>query len=85
MRTIALRRPFVLTREAAGGPRVAALNAPAEALGLAIGDPVADARAKAGEGLQVRSVRSRGRQGRPAAPGAVGDALYALRRALGRG
>ena len=53
-RTVDARRPFVLTREAAGGPRVAALNAPAEALGLAIGDPVADARAKAGEGLQVR-------------------------------
>ena len=51
---IAPRRPFVLIQEAAGGLRVAALNAPAEALGLAIGDPVADARAKAGEGLQVR-------------------------------
>lgn len=51
---IAPRRPFVLTREAAGGLRVAALNAPAEALGLAIGDPVADAQAKAGAGLQVR-------------------------------
>src|SRR5262245_41369851 len=48
------RRPFVLTREAAGGLRVAALNAPAEALGLALGDPLADARAKAGEALQVR-------------------------------
>jgi protein ImuB len=54
MRTVAPRRPFVLTREAAGGPRVAALNAPAEALGFALGDPVADARAKAGEALQVR-------------------------------
>ncbi len=51
---IAPRRPFVLIQEAAGGLRVAALNAPAEALGLAPGDPVADARAKAGEGLQVR-------------------------------
>jgi protein ImuB len=47
-----LDRPFVLTVVAAGGPRIAALNAAAEVLGLAIGDLLADARAKA-EFLQV--------------------------------
>src|SRR5262245_6392923 len=52
------RRPFILTVEAAGGARVAALNAMAEALGLAEGDKVADARARAGEGLQVRPANS---------------------------
>jgi protein ImuB len=46
-------RPFVLTVVAAGGPRIAALNAAAEVLGLATGDLLADARAKA-EFLQVR-------------------------------
>jgi protein ImuB len=46
-------RPFVLTVAAAGGPRIAALNAAAEVLGLATGDLLADARAKA-EFLQVR-------------------------------
>ena len=46
-------RPFVLTVVATGGPRIAALNAAAEVLGLAIGDLLADARAKA-EFLQVR-------------------------------
>jgi protein ImuB len=46
-------RPFVLTVVAAGGPRIAALNAAAEAAGLATGDLLADARAKA-EFLQVR-------------------------------
>jgi protein ImuB len=45
--------PFVLVTAAAGGPRIVALNEPAEALGLAIGEPLADARAKAGF-LQVR-------------------------------
>jgi len=45
-------RPFVLSAEASGGPRIAALNIPAEKYGLAKGDPLADARAKA-EGLQV--------------------------------
>jgi protein ImuB len=48
-------RPFILAGDASGGRRVAALNAAAERLGLAIGDPVADARAKAGDELQVRS------------------------------
>src|SRR5439155_3922562 len=38
--------------DAAGGPRIAALNAAAEAEGLAVGDPLADARAKT-EMLQV--------------------------------
>src|SRR5580658_8587000 len=46
-------RPFVLAVVATGGPRIAALNAAAEDLGLAIGDLLADARAKA-EFLQVR-------------------------------
>src|SRR5580658_6823913 len=46
-------RPFVLTVVATGGPRIAALNAAAEVLGLATGDLLADARAKA-EFLQVR-------------------------------
>jgi protein ImuB len=45
--------PFVLVVAASGGPRIAAVNAAAEALGLAIGDLVADARAKA-DVLQVR-------------------------------
>jgi len=46
-------RPFVLAVVAPGGPRIAALNAAAEDLGLATGDLLADARAKA-EFLQVR-------------------------------
>src|SRR5580700_2580870 len=46
-------RPFVLAVVATGGPRIAALNAAAEDLGLATGDLLADARAKA-EFLQVR-------------------------------
>jgi protein ImuB len=45
-------RPFVLSADASGGPRIAALNVLAEKCGLAIGDPLADARAKA-EGLQT--------------------------------
>jgi protein ImuB len=48
-------RPFVLAIAGAGGPRIAALNEAAEAAGLAIGEPMADARAKAGF-LQVRAV-----------------------------
>jgi protein ImuB len=46
-------RSFVLALAAAGGPRVAALNEAAETAGLALGEPLADARAKA-EFLQVR-------------------------------
>jgi protein ImuB len=46
-------RPFVLAVVATGGPRIAALNAAAEAASLATGDLLADARAKA-EFLQVR-------------------------------
>ncbi len=46
-------RPFVLAVASSGGPRIAALNAAAEEAGLTIGDPLADARAKAGF-LQVR-------------------------------
>src|SRR5271170_1529850 len=48
-------RPFVLAVTAAGGPRIAALNEAAEAAGLALGEPLADARAKA-EFLQVSTV-----------------------------
>src|ERR1700733_9769797 len=46
-------RPFVLAVVATGGPRIAALNEAAEAAGLAAGDLLADARAKA-EFLQAR-------------------------------
>jgi protein ImuB len=46
--------PFVLTVDAAGGPRIAALNAAAEAEGLAKQDLLADARIKAGI-LQARA------------------------------
>jgi protein ImuB len=48
-------RPFVLAIAGAGGPRIAALNAAAEEAGLTIGEPLADAGAKAGF-LQVRDV-----------------------------
>jgi protein ImuB len=48
-------RPFVLAVPAAGGPHIAALNEAAEATGLALGEPLADARAKAGF-LQVRGI-----------------------------
>ena len=47
--------PFVLAVAAAGGPRIAALNEAAEAAGLALGETLADARAKAGH-VQVRAV-----------------------------
>src|SRR5262245_24981327 len=46
-------RPFVLTVEAAGGPRIAALNEAAAAEGLMVRDLLADARAKVTT-LQVR-------------------------------
>ena len=46
-------RPFVLAVAGSGGPRIAALNEAAEAAGLATGDLLADARARA-EFLQVR-------------------------------
>ena len=48
-------QPFVLAVEASGGPRIAAANAAAEAIGLRVGDLLADARAKA-ERLQVHAV-----------------------------
>ncbi len=48
-------RPFVLVVAGAGGPRIAALNEAAEAAGLAAGEPLADARAKA-DVLQLRAV-----------------------------
>jgi protein ImuB len=60
-------RPFVLTVEAAGGPRIAALNEAAEAEGLAVRDLLADARAKVTT-LQVR----------PAEPAADDAALRRL-------
>ena len=47
-------RPFVLTVDAAGGPRIAATNAAAEASRIRVGDGLADARAKAGF-LQVEA------------------------------
>jgi protein ImuB len=50
-------RPFVLVIAGAGGPRIAALNEAAEAAGLAVGEPLADARAKA-DVLQVRAVNA---------------------------
>src|SRR5580704_14377147 len=53
-RPIAPDEPFVLVVAASGGPRIAALNRAAEDLGLAIGEPLADARAKAGF-MQVRA------------------------------
>ena len=52
---IAPEQPFVLTVTGSGGPRIAALNEAAEAAGLAPGEPLADARAKA-EYLQARAV-----------------------------
>jgi protein ImuB len=52
---IAPDQPFVLTVASSGGPRIAALNEAAENLGLTIGEPLADARARAGF-LQVRTV-----------------------------
>ncbi len=48
-------RPFVLVIAASGGLHIAALNAAAEDQGLAVGEPLADAQAKA-EGLQVHSL-----------------------------
>ena len=48
-------RPFALAVATSGGPRIAALNEAAEDAGLAIGEPLSDARAKAGF-LQVRGV-----------------------------
>ncbi|HXX04326.1 MAG TPA: DNA polymerase Y family protein, partial [Xanthobacteraceae bacterium] len=47
--------PFVLAIAASGGPRIAALNEPAEMAGLTVGESLADARAKAGF-LQVRPI-----------------------------
>lgn len=61
-------RPFVLTADAAGGPRITALNAAATDAGLAAGDLLADARAKTGTLLQVR----------PADPAAAAAALRRL-------
>lgn len=48
-------RPFVLAVTIPGGPHIAALNAAAEAESLIVGEPLADARAKA-DHLQVRTV-----------------------------
>ncbi|MGC1234521.1 MAG: DNA polymerase Y family protein, partial [Xanthobacteraceae bacterium] len=47
-------RPFVLAIAATGGLRIAVMNEAAENAGIAIGDPVADARAKT-DSLQVRA------------------------------
>src|SRR5260370_35709653 len=48
-------RPFGLVVQGSGGPRLAAVNPAAEACGVAIGDSLADARAKAGF-LHVRDI-----------------------------
>jgi protein ImuB len=48
-------QPFVLAVTGSGGPRIAALNEAAEAAGLVLGQPLADARAKAGA-LQTRAI-----------------------------
>src|SRR5271157_830828 len=48
-------QPFVLAVTAAGGPRIAALNEAAEAAGLMVGEPLADARAKASN-VQSRAI-----------------------------
>ena len=50
-------RPFVLAIPATGGLRIAAMNEAAEDAGIIVGDPVADARAKA-DNLQVRAADS---------------------------
>ena len=46
--------PFVLAVTGSGGPRIAALNEAAEAAGLTLGEPLADARAKSGR-VQTRA------------------------------
>src|ERR1700746_2802089 len=51
------KRPFVLAISATGGLRIAAMNEAAEDAGIVVGDPVADARAKA-DSLQVRGAHS---------------------------
>src|SRR5215208_3145981 len=48
-------RPFVLAVDASGGPKVAALNEAARAEGIAAGERIADARARA-RGLQMRDL-----------------------------
>jgi len=50
-------RSFVLAIPATGGLRIAAMNEAAEDAGIVVGDPVADARAKA-DSLQVRAADS---------------------------
>lgn len=50
---IAPDRPFVLTIDASGGPRIAATNPAAEKIGLFTGQGLSDARAKAGGLLQA--------------------------------
>jgi protein ImuB len=50
-------QPFVLAIPATGGLRIVAMNEAAEDAGIIVGDPVADARAKAGS-LQVRAADS---------------------------
>src|SRR4051812_47015563 len=48
-------KPFVFSVDASGGPRIAALNEAAEAQGVAAGEGLADARAKAAT-LQIRAL-----------------------------
>ncbi|HTN97300.1 MAG TPA: DNA polymerase Y family protein, partial [Nordella sp.] len=51
-------RPFVLTIEASGGPRIAATNPAAAKIGLFTGQGLSDARAKAGGLLQARPLEA---------------------------
>lgn len=55
---IAPERPFVLTVDASGGPRIAATNPSAEKIGLFAGQGLSDARAKAGGLLQARPLEA---------------------------
>ena len=77
-------RPLVLALDAAGGPRIAALNAAAEDCGLSDRRP--DRRCPR-QGRRAAGARRRscGRRCRLAAPRAVGDALHAGGLAVGRG
>lgn len=55
---IAPDRPFVLTLDASGGPRIAVTNPAAEKIGLFAGQGLSDARAKAGGLLQARPLEA---------------------------
>jgi protein ImuB len=64
--------PFVLAVTGAGGPRIAALNEAAEAAGLALGESLADARAKTGQDIgQIKTGQVQTRAIDPAADDAA--------------